>query len=66
MLKQSPLEMLKLVDLEEKAGSKFKELSGGQKQRFSICTTLINTPKVVFLMSPQQGLIRRQEGIFGN
>jgi ABC-2 type transport system ATP-binding protein len=52
----SPLEMLKLVDLEEKAGSKFKELSGGQKQRFSICTTLINTPKVVFLDEPTTGL----------
>lgn len=51
-----PIEMLKLVDLEEKAKAKFKELSGGQKQRFSICTTLINKPKVIFLDEPTTGL----------
>ncbi len=49
-------EMLKLVDLEEKAKSKFKELSGGQKQRFSICTTLINDPRIIFLDEPTTGL----------
>jgi len=52
----NPMEMLKLVDLEEKAKAKFKELSGGQKQRFSICTTLINDPKIVFLDEPTTGL----------
>ncbi|MEO8211255.1 MAG: ABC transporter ATP-binding protein [bacterium] len=51
-----PMEMLKLVDLQEKAKSKFKELSGGQKQRFSICTTLINDPKIIFLDEPTTGL----------
>lgn len=51
-----PMEMLKLVDLEEKAKSKFKELSGGQKQRFSICTTIINEPKIIFLDEPTTGL----------
>ncbi len=51
-----PDEILKLVDLNEKTGSKFKELSGGQKQRFSICTTLINNPKVIFLDEPTTGL----------
>ncbi|MEO8446105.1 MAG: ABC transporter ATP-binding protein [bacterium] len=50
------MDMLKLVDLEEKAKAKFKELSGGQKQRFSICTTLINMPKVIFLDEPTTGL----------
>ena len=52
----NPLEMLKLVDLQEKIKSKFKELSGGQKQRFSICTTLINQPKIIFLDEPTTGL----------
>src|SRR5687767_15645834 len=33
-----PMELLKLVNLEEKYKNKFKELSGGQKQRFSIAT----------------------------
>ncbi|MBX7042093.1 MAG: ABC transporter ATP-binding protein [Ignavibacteria bacterium] len=51
-----PLEMLNLVDLKEKAGAKFKDLSGGQKQRFSICTTLINKPRIIFLDEPTTGL----------
>ena len=51
-----PNELLKLVDLNEKKKSKFKELSGGQKQRFSICTTLINEPKIIFLDEPTTGL----------
>ncbi len=51
-----PMELLRLVNLEEKAKNKYKELSGGQKQRFSIATTLINQPKVVFLDEPTTGL----------
>lgn len=47
---------LQLVNLADKAKSKFKELSGGQKQRFSIATTLINEPKIVFLDEPTTGL----------
>ena len=49
-------EVLKSVSLEDKAKAKFKELSGGQKQRFSIATTLINKPKIVFLDEPTTGL----------
>ncbi|MBX7108203.1 MAG: ABC transporter ATP-binding protein [Chitinophagales bacterium] len=48
--------MLALVGLEDKAKSKYKELSGGQKQRFSISTTLINQPKIIFLDEPTTGL----------
>ncbi len=51
-----PIELLKKVNLEEKAKSKAKELSGGQKQRFSIATTLINKPKIIFLDEPTTGL----------
>lgn len=51
-----PQELLKKVNLLDKAKSKIKELSGGQKQRFSIATTLINAPKVVFLDEPTTGL----------
>jgi ABC-2 type transport system ATP-binding protein len=51
-----PLELLKLVNLEDKAKNKFKELSGGQKQRFSIATTLINKPRIIFLDEPTTGL----------
>ncbi len=48
--------LLRSVNLEEKAKAKFKELSGGQKQRFSVATTLINQPKVIFLDEPTTGL----------
>ena len=49
-------EMLKMVGLFDKGKSKYKELSGGQKQRFSIATTLINQPRIVFLDEPTTGL----------
>jgi ABC-2 type transport system ATP-binding protein len=49
-------ELLDSVNLRDKAKSKFKELSGGQKQRFSIATTLINKPKIIFLDEPTTGL----------
>lgn len=49
-------ELLMKVNLVEKRKSQFKELSGGQKQRFSIATTLINKPKIIFLDEPTTGL----------
>ncbi len=53
--KVNSMELLELVNLTDKAKSKYKELSGGQKQRFSIATTLINKPKIVFLDEPTTG-----------
>ncbi len=50
------MELLKKVNLQDKAKNKTKELSGGQKQRFSIATTLINQPKIIFLDEPTTGL----------
>src|SRR6266487_1394607 len=58
-LYNQPVDALKLLDtvnLRDKANNKFKELSGGQKQRFSIATTLINHPKIIFLDEPTTGL----------
>ncbi|MBN8788420.1 MAG: ABC transporter ATP-binding protein [Terrimonas sp.] len=52
----NPQELLQLVNLEDKGRNKFKELSGGQKQRFSIATTIINKPKIIFLDEPTTGL----------
>ncbi len=54
--KVDPMELLKKVNLQDKAKNKSKELSGGQRQRFSIATTLINQPKIVFLDEPTTGL----------
>lgn len=54
--KVDPLELLDRVNLRDKAKAKFKELSGGQKQRFSIATTLINRPRIIFLDEPTTGL----------
>ncbi len=51
-----PQELLQLVNLTDKAKAKYKELSGGQKQRFSIATTLINDPRIIFLDEPTTGL----------
>jgi ABC-2 type transport system ATP-binding protein len=51
-----PREMLEKVNLQDKAKAKYKALSGGQKQRFSIATTLINSPKIIFLDEPTTGL----------
>jgi ABC-2 type transport system ATP-binding protein len=51
-----PMELLDMVNLKDKAKSKFKQLSGGQKQRFSVATTLINEPRIIFLDEPTTGL----------
>ena len=51
-----PMSLLEMVNLKDKANARVKELSGGQKQRFSVATTLINDPKIVFLDEPTTGL----------
>ena len=54
--KTDPGKLLEMVNLKDKAKNKYKEMSGGQKQRFSIATTLINQPKIIFLDEPTTGL----------
>jgi ABC-2 type transport system ATP-binding protein len=54
--KVDPMELLEMVNLKDKAKAKIKELSGGQKQRFSVATTLINQPRIIFLDEPTTGL----------
>ena len=55
-VKIDPMAMLRKVQLEDKANARFEKLSGGQKQRFSIASTLVNQPRVVFLDEPSTGL----------
>jgi ABC-2 type transport system ATP-binding protein len=54
--KVDPMELLREVDLADKAKSYPEKLSGGQKQRFSIATALVNQPRVLFLDEPTTGL----------
>ena len=50
------MDLLEMVNPKDKAKNKYKNMSGGQKQRFSIATTLINQPKIIFLDEPTTGL----------
>jgi len=52
----NPMDILKTVNLQDKAYTFVDKLSGGQQQRFSIATTLIAQPMVVFLDEPTTGL----------
>lgn len=49
-------ELLGLVNLVDKRNSQVKDLSGGQKQRFTLASSLVNKPEVLFLDEPTTGL----------
>jgi putative ABC transport system ATP-binding protein len=53
------LEVLRAVELDDKAGSKANDLSGGQKQRAVIARALVNNPKLIFADEPTGNLDSR-------
>ena len=50
------MEIIKLLDLEDKTNEKFDKLSGGLKQRVGVAAALVSDPKLVFLDEPTTGL----------
>jgi len=54
--KLDTMEVIKLLDVEDKANERFENLSGGLKQRVGVAAALVNDPQLVFLDEPTTGL----------
>ena len=54
--KLDTVEVIKLLDVEDKVNERFENLSGGLKQRVGVAAALVNDPELVFLDEPTTGL----------
>ncbi len=54
--KLDTMEVIKLLDVEDKTNERFENLSGGLKQRVGVAAALVNDPELVFLDEPTTGL----------